>query len=525
MVALVCMATPKNMLLDPVPHTEAAQWLREKPLVSRQVFAELLPELKGRAFTISGLEDAAVARAIRDTIANLPEGEDYEKTKREIEANLGPWFDAKAASQRAELLVRMHGFQAYRSASREVHERQSAVFRFRQYVSMDDSRVRPSHRALHGVILPSDSPFWQTHPGGWGCRCDEVALLPSERDKIAAEDANKPLEQRRVIDGARLAKLEQEGKLVHFVKGQDGKPLKPPLHEWNVRNPDAIGSPQSLRIDPALLKKRYDPETWAEFEAAAQRNRLDDGRTVWEWLHGKKATKAARGKAPKPGKAPAKPAPTPAEIPKGATPLRGKLDASNLSDREQARVNEVLAVIDSVHGDGPLKQIPIGHNAGDALGAFSYRGGQAVRIDYLHSAPRDWGLHPELTLVHEIGHWLDKSGRPSRNWITDDLDGELKPWWEAVQASTAWKSLESMPSETWRQRAKRDYYLKPKEAWARAYAQYIAEESGDETMTAQVSDIRSETLPDRQWQAADFAPIRAAMNDLLTSWGWKKKTL
>lgn len=350
---------PGNFLLEPTPHKEAAKWLRTKPTVSREVFDELLPELKGRAFTITGLEDAAVARDIRDAIAQVPEGEDYEKTKRELEAKLGPWFDEKAASRRAELLVRMHGFQAYRSTAREVHDRQAAVFKFRQYVSMDDGRVRPSHRALHGVILPADSPFWQTHPGGWGCRCDEVALLPSERDEIAAEDAKKPLEERRVIEGPRLSKLEKEGKLVHFIKGPDGKAIKPPLHEWNVRNPDAIGSPQSLRIDPALLKSRYDPETWAEFEASAKRGKLDDGRTVWEWLNGKKA--------------------------------------------------------------------------------------------------------PKITAPP------------------------------------------------------------PKEAWARAYAQFIAEESSDETMAAQVSEIRAEVLPDRQWQAADFAPVRAAMGELFTSWGWKKK--
>lgn len=504
---------PKNFLLEPTPHKQAADWLRGKPTVSREVFDELLPELKGRAFTITGLEDAALARDIRDIIATVPEGEDYEKTKRDIEARLGPWFDAKAARERAELLVRMHGFQAYRSASRDVHDRQAGVFTFRQYISMDDARVRLSHRALHGVILPADSPFWQTHPGGWGCRCDEVALLPSERNEIAAEDAQRPLEERRVIEGPRLAKLEKEGRLIHFIKGPDGKPIKPPLHEWNVRNPDAIGSPQSLRIDPAQLKGRYDAETWAEFETSANRNRLDDGRTVWEWLHGKKASKL------KP-----KPKPAPAELPEGSTPLSGKLGTSSLSQGEATRVVDVLAVIDSVHGDGPLKTIPVGHNTGGSLGAFSYLGGEARRIDYLHTGPRELGLHPELTLTHEIGHWLDKSGRPNRNWITDDLDSELKPWWGAVKASEAWKNLEAMPRDTWRQREKRDYYLDPKEAWARAYAQFIAEESGDDTMTAQVEGIRAEELPDRQWKAEDFEPVRAAMSELFTAWGWKKKT-
>lgn len=314
------MALPQNMLAEPVSNEEAARWIEDKPLVARQVFDELLPELKARAFLVTGLEDAAVAREIRDAIAKLPKGDDYERLKGSLLEKLGPWFDADEARQRAELLLRLHGFQAYRTASRAVHDRQAAVFSYRQYLSMDDARVRPSHRAMHGMVLPADSPFWRDHPGGWGCRCDEVALLPDEVDEIREAEKLLPLEERSIMDGARLAKLE-EGRLIRLVKDENGRPLKSPLHEWNVKNVEQVGAPQSLRIDPEQLKSRYDAETWSEFEEGARRNKLTDGRTVWEWLNGQ--TKAATPAA--------KAAPKAAEAPAPATPAATRLAGQRIS--------------------------------------------------------------------------------------------------------------------------------------------------------------------------------------------------
>ncbi len=518
------MALPSNILAEPVSNEEASRWIEDKPLVSRQVFDELLPELKARAFLVTGLEDAAVAREIRDAIAKLPQGEDYEKLKGGLLEKLGPWFDADEARRRAELLLRLHGFQAYRTASRAVHDRQSAVFSFRQYLSMDDSRVRPSHRAMHGMILPAASPFWRDHPGGWGCRCDEVALLPDEVDEIRNAEKTLPPEQQSIMDGSRLAKLEKEGRLIRLVKDENGRPLKSALHEWNVKNVEQVGAPQSLRIDPEQLKSRYDDETWSEFEAGARRNKLTDGRTVWEWLNGKAGTsKPAPRSAPKPAEAPA-PAPTSKAPTTAGTPLTGKLTSKALNKPTKARLDEVMSLIDSVHGDGPLTEIPVNTKVSrGADGTFwsSRLTGEAKAISFRVRARkgREANLVPEFSLIHEIGHWLDKSGHNLTGWKTLEGGDEMKPWLDAVKASQAWKLLED-----W-QTANRDYKAyatSAKELWARSYAQFIAEETGSPKLLAQAEVMRTKWGANGglQWTPEDFQPIRSAMRDLFVKWGW-----
>lgn len=53
-----------------------------------------------------------------------------------------------------------------------------------RYVCIRDGRERDEHRAWHGLILPIDDKFWETHapPNGWGCRCKVMVL--TERDVV-----------------------------------------------------------------------------------------------------------------------------------------------------------------------------------------------------------------------------------------------------------------------------------------------------------------------------------------------------
>jgi hypothetical protein len=50
----------------------------------------MLPELRARAFVITGVEAANVAQTVRDRIAELPAGGDWDKLKKEIVNDISP---------------------------------------------------------------------------------------------------------------------------------------------------------------------------------------------------------------------------------------------------------------------------------------------------------------------------------------------------------------------------------------------------------------------------------------------------
>lgn len=324
---------PDNFLAEPQPHLEAADWLRSKPVVSREVFERLLPELQARAFLITGLEAHDELQGIRDLIAEVPLGEDWDQAKAAIAERLGPHLtqldkdgrpdpDAtrKASEARAQLLLRTHGFQAYALSQHQVMQRQTGAFPYWQYLSLDDAKVRPTHRALDGIVLPADSPFWADHspPWEWGCRCRKVPLTEAEVEDLRQEDQAKPREERLVLDEAQRRDLEDSGLIRRAVRDDQGKLVRDPMLPWGVLSPRNRGDDSPFVFDPESftmpldqLLDRYDPATRRDFEAWARRSKLKDGRTVWSWLGGAQAPVKPKPK-PKPQPAPAPaPGPTP----------------------------------------------------------------------------------------------------------------------------------------------------------------------------------------------------------------------
>jgi SPP1 gp7 family putative phage head morphogenesis protein len=277
------MPADASFLLTPVPNEQAAAWIADKPVVSRKTFDTLLPELQARAFVIAGIEDANVVADIRATVAELPAGESWDAQKKQIEAKLGAWFEPQAAASRATLLLRTHGFQAYRTAAHEVMSRQKSAFPFWQYLTVGDERVRPSHRAMDGIIAPANSKFWDDKPGGWGCRCRKAPLTEDEVAEIRREEAAKPVEEKTLLAGPRLRAAE-DGRLVRAVRDDRGRLLRDPIQAWPVANPGKIAAPQTLRLNLTELESRYDPATWSDFRRVSRRQRLPDGRSVWQWL-------------------------------------------------------------------------------------------------------------------------------------------------------------------------------------------------------------------------------------------------
>ena len=136
----------------------------------------------------------------RKTVAKaLSEGQSFEQFRKALHPSLeaaGWWgMQERTDPQTGELRLVQLGSERrlriiydtnLRTAQAAGHwqriEALKAVRPFLRYVAVLDARTRPDHRAWHGIILPVDHPFWNTHypPCGWRCRCTVQQL--SARD-------------------------------------------------------------------------------------------------------------------------------------------------------------------------------------------------------------------------------------------------------------------------------------------------------------------------------------------------------
>lgn len=279
------MPTPS---FTPTPNREAVALIAGKSPVSSQVFYGLLPELRARAYTVSGIEGANVLQRVRDAVAALPQGigQDgqaytWDSQKNDIIEELEPYLGEEGAATRAQLILRTSGFQAFTSTTWNAAQADEDTTHL-QYIHGDQAKdPTPSHEALDGLVLPKDDPFWETHTGPWGhlgCVCYVRPMNPDLVDEERQKDEDRNPEDRNVIEGPALDQL-RNGTLL-----RDGR-------RFDVSPPEAPGAfrwhPDDLRIPIGELKQRYDPEVWQSFEQWSKNQMISPGTTVWNWLMSK----------------------------------------------------------------------------------------------------------------------------------------------------------------------------------------------------------------------------------------------
>ena len=315
---------------------EAARIIAGRPVVEREVFRKMLPEIRARTFLITGLEDMMVGQAIRDAIAELPRGAAWEKVKKQVVEKLKspggvPWLDDKVAKSRAEILMRHHGFQAYAAAHHEQMADQLEAFPYWQYLTMGDELVRDSHAKLHGLILPADHPFWQDHypPWDWGCRCQVVPISAAEYERtfqagrvagampltgviakdyrqksrgwVLPEAAQKSLATSGRLDEGTGATVDVASPRMRALRDAKagGQSAARSAYQWN---------PGNLRMPISELHARYCKEgqesVFSRFYEAMKEATFRDSkgrkRSVWDWALAADVERAARDLLKKP---------------------------------------------------------------------------------------------------------------------------------------------------------------------------------------------------------------------------------
>ncbi|MGH2558469.1 MAG: hypothetical protein ACRDJH_05340 [Thermomicrobiales bacterium] len=216
-------------------------------------------------------------------------------------------------------------------------------------------------------------------------------------------------------------------------------------------------------------------------------------------------------------------------------PVSAAFDLSPLStDSMRDRVRRALAIVDTIHLARALPRIPIDHVVvPDARAQYrsQVNRGRALGIGIDPFEPR-----PELSIVHEIGHFLDHQAIGNRGGFASSRHRSLDAWRQVVGSTSQIRTLRILarasgevfagllgraPGPEDRERI--ESLLRYTEVWARSYAQYVVSQSASLLLIGQLAEERAEANPIQSlgfWDDHEFQPIRSAIDDLFRQKGW-----
>lgn len=219
-----------------------------------------------------------------------------------------------------------------------------------------------------------------------------------------------------------------------------------------------------------------------------------------------------------------------------------------LGSAHDQNIRIAFKTVDGIHSDGALPPIVVGEftlggDDQEAEGWFldsaqvSASFGKRAAMLSLNSG----ASHPEFTVLHEIGHFLE-----CELWGTGAIvDGQAPgPWADVGQAivkserykqirkrfehfrnalanpsfATTWEAIEAFAMY-----GHYEYLLYPFELWARAYSQFIGTITTRKLIRNQLKEIiefQRKTKIEEQWDAEDFEPIAAAIYAAMVHEGW-----
>lgn len=477
--------------VKPTPFKEAGEVLRNKPVLTSSIFSKLSPEIKACAFAIRKIESADTLQNVRDIIARFPEGENWNDSKKKILDEIKPFFEPKAAGRRAELLLRIHGLNAYRVGQWELAQETKSALPYFKYIATMDSKTRPSHAALHGLVLPVDDPFWDTHmPPGWDwfCRCQVVQI--SEYDKKEQQKAEEilPPERRRVLSESQIKEL-RSGKI------QVGPTEKIDVRSRMEKGASGPYSLKSLRFpQEEILKRCKTPEEKEAFLKSLEIpiENYKQPYTVRDWFEGKALPEMVEGK----------------------TYYRPVIDSINIHSPKNYNFEPVVSrvgeLINKVHFDGLLPKVGLYEMKNPKSGVLGSFNPKKLRIE-INTLRQKNAVN---TLLHEMGHFIDFNalGKGKSDALNSRLTKDLMN--EILQSNSVMRLFRGKNrlkkySKDFEKIEHYEYLLKKEELFARAYTQYILTKN----------KISTSTLSDH-WKSKEFEPIKNAFDEMFKQIGW-----
>lgn len=208
-----------NAEAGPVPQ-EALDFFEAKELRPGFSHLDVWGEEHTRAFTAAKFMREDVLAVMQASLATaLREGHTYEQWARGLQPELerlGFWGQQRVVDpltgreveisvpHRLEHIFRQNMRTARAAGQWERIQRTKTALPYLLYLLGPSERHRPEHAALHGLLLPVDDPFWQTHfpPNAHGCKCFVRQVTSREADRV---------ERDGIRSGERTVVLDADG--------------------------------------------------------------------------------------------------------------------------------------------------------------------------------------------------------------------------------------------------------------------------------------------------------------------------
>ncbi len=186
-----------DVKLGAVPFPEAIAYLKDKLDLPTRHWDDLLGDIRTKAFAVAGATKVAMVGDFRQALIKTRKAggtiTDFRKDFDRIVKRYG-WSYKGKRGWRSRIIFDNNMRSASMAGRWQQMQRTKETRPYLQYLSVGDSRVRPEHRAWHGLILALDDPFWDTHypPNGFGCRCTVRTLSQRQLEREGKQVSQAP---------------------------------------------------------------------------------------------------------------------------------------------------------------------------------------------------------------------------------------------------------------------------------------------------------------------------------------------
>ncbi len=163
---------------------------KRKAVFPEEYYDERAALSRDLAFTVSGIAQLDAIQLILNSLdRNLKAGGSFAAWKRDVEAGE---VSLSLPEHRKELIFRNHAQTAFAAGKCKNFADNKSARPYLMYSAIADSRTRPAHAKIDGIIRPVGDDWWlkNTPPNGHNCRCSVIALSEKQTKRMGGITEN-----------------------------------------------------------------------------------------------------------------------------------------------------------------------------------------------------------------------------------------------------------------------------------------------------------------------------------------------